>query len=91
MFTISETLRTTHGQDGGLVLDIRQGQMLQLNVTGSLIFKRLQEGRTETQIINEISQEFHICHETANVDVWEFLNSLEQQGLIHNYRPGEGL
>jgi hypothetical protein len=91
MYKVSETIRTTHGQDGGLVLDIRQGQMLQLNVTGALIFKRLQEGRTESQIIDEISQEFHIRRETANVDVWEFLNSLERQGLIHGNEPGEVL
>lgn len=89
MFRVSETLRITHGQDGSVVLDIRHGRMLRLNTTGSLIFKRLQEGQTESQIIDEISQEFCICYEIVQTDVSEFLKSLEQPGFVHNNTPEE--
>ena len=91
MYRVSETVRTTHGQDGAIMLDIQQGQMLHLNPTGSLIFMRLQQGETESQIIDEISQEFRILHEIVHEDVREFLLSLERRGLIHNCTASEGL
>ena len=67
-----------------MVLDIQRGRVLRLNVTGSFIFERLQRGEPETQIIDGISQHFLVSHEVAEADVTEFLNSMEQEGLIHS-------
>ena len=69
------------------MLDIRHGRMLRLNMTGSLILQRLQEGKTESQIIDGISREFGTRHEVVQTDVSEFLKSLEQQGFIYNNVP----
>lgn len=66
------------------MLDIRDGRMLRLNMTGSLIFKRIEEGKTESQIIDGISREFGTRLEVVRTDVGEFLRSLEQQGFIYN-------
>jgi hypothetical protein len=84
MYRVSDTVRSTHNQDGAIVLDIKQGVMLRLNVTAGLIFERLQQGKTQSQIVDTISQEFGISHEIAEVDVSEFLKSLEQHRLVDN-------
>ena len=46
MYTVSEAIRSTHGEDGAIVLDIRQGQMFNLNFVGSRILELL-----ETEIL----------------------------------------
>lgn len=84
MYRVSEAVRTTHGQDGAVVLDIQQGRVLRLNVTGSFIFQCLQRGETEPQIIDGISQHFCVSRDIAEADVNEFLDSMEQEGLIHS-------
>ena len=35
MFRLSEQVRSTHNQDGAVVLDILHGQMFRLNLVGS--------------------------------------------------------
>jgi len=83
MYKVSEGIRSTRGQDGAIVLDIQHGRILRLNVTGSLIFARLRQGRTESEIINGISEEFRISHDVAQTDVGEFLKSMEIAGLVY--------
>jgi hypothetical protein len=83
MYRVSETVRSTHNHDGAIVLDISQGVMLRLNVTASLIFERLQQGKTQSQIVDGISQEFGISQEIVQADVSEFLKSLEQHRLVN--------
>ena len=42
-------VRSTHGQDGAIVLDVRQGQMFNLNFVGSRILELLKAGSTESR------------------------------------------
>jgi Coenzyme PQQ synthesis protein D (PqqD) len=83
MYKVSEGIRSTRGQHGAIVLDIQHGRILRLNVTGSLIFARLRQGQTESEIINGISEEFRISHDVAQTDVGEFLKSMEIAGLVY--------
>ena len=87
MYKISETVRATHGQDGAVILDIRQGRVLRVNVTGSFILQCVQRGETESQIADGISQRFCISREVAQADVGEFLNSMELEGLVYIPAP----
>jgi hypothetical protein len=82
MYRVSEGIRSTRNQDGGVVLDIQNGKILRLNITGSLIFERLQQGQSELQIIRAISRDFGIPEDTTKRDVGEFLQSLAQQRLL---------
>ena len=43
MYRVPDTVRSTYGQDGAIVLDVQRGQILRLNSTASLIFQRLQQ------------------------------------------------
>ena len=86
MYKVSEGVRSTHGQDGAIVLDIRQGQMFNLNLVGSKILELLETGVSESSIVDEISQQFEVSRDIAESDVREFIESLKQHHLLED--PG---
>ena len=86
MYKVSEGIRSTHGQDGAIVLDIRQGQMFNLNFVGSRILELLETGATESAIVDEISQKFEGSRDVAETDVQEFIESLKQHNLLEDPR-----
>lgn len=84
MYRVSDTVRSTHGQDGAIVLDIRLGQMFNLNFVGSRILRLLKEGFTVSAIVDEISREFHVSRDTAENDVREFIGALKEHELVQD-------
>ena len=86
MYRVLESIRSTHGQDGAIVLDIRQGQMFNLNPVGSRILELLEAGATEPAVVDEISQKFEVNREIAETDVREFIESLKQHHLLEDAR-----
>jgi hypothetical protein len=88
MHKVSESVRSTHGQDGAIVLDVQQGQMFNLNVVGSRILELLECGSSEEQITGAISREFSADIETVRKDVAEFLEELKKNKLVDAAAPG---
>jgi Coenzyme PQQ synthesis protein D (PqqD) len=88
MLRVSESLRSTHNQDGGIVLDILHGRMYGLNFVGSRILELLKRSYDEAQVAEEISRQFGIGVSTASADVREFLDSLEKHRLIERRDTG---
>ena len=88
MYTLSETVRSTHNQDGAIVLDVRQGQMFSLNFVGSRILELLKSGTTESKIVDEIVREFGVGRDLAENDVREFLQNLKKCRLVEEHEPG---
>jgi hypothetical protein len=88
MYRVSEGVRSTHGQDGAIVLDIRQGQMFNLNLVGSRILELLKIGFTESLMVDEVTREFGINRDLAENDVREFLQNLKKCHLIEEREPG---
>lgn len=84
MYKVSESIRSTHGQDGAIVLDIRQGQMFNFNFVGSRILELLETGATESAIVEEVSQKFEVSRDVARNDVREFIESLKQHHLVED-------
>lgn len=82
MYRVAEDVRSTHGQDGGIVLDIRRGQMFNLNLVGSRILELLKAGADEPAIVDEISQKFTVSRDVAQSDVLEFIESLKRHHLL---------
>jgi PqqD family protein of HPr-rel-A system len=72
--------------DGGIVLDIRHGQMFRLNPVGALIMESLGKGCAVAEIAQEIARQYNIGEETAAADVRDFLTSLEEHRLIHMHQ-----
>lgn len=87
MYRVSDTVRSTHNQDGAIVLDVRQGQMFNLNFVGSRILELLKSGYTESGIVDEIGQEFGVSRDLAENDVREFLQTLKKCHLVEEHEP----
>jgi Coenzyme PQQ synthesis protein D (PqqD) len=87
MYRVAESVRSTHGQDGAIVLDIRQGQMFNLNFVGSRILQLLKDGSATPEVIDEIVREFGVSRHLAENDVHNFLQSLRRYGLVEEHKP----
>ena len=88
MYRISDTVRSTHNRDGAILLDIRQGQMFNLNFVGSRILELLKNGSTESAITDQISLEFGVGRELAESDVRQFLQALKKCQLVEEHESG---
>lgn len=91
MFRVSEYVRKTSSEDGGIVLDVRHGWMFGLNLVGSRIIELLEQQRTPQQIAQEIASTFGVAIEIADHDVREFLETLEKHHLIEAHAMGVAL
>jgi len=80
---LSEHVRSTHSQDGAVVLDILHGQMFRLNLVGSRMLELLNQGHTEREIAEQLSQEFAVGQEMVASDLKEFLAHLERHDLLN--------
>jgi hypothetical protein len=87
MYKVSNTVRSTYNQDGAIVLNVRQGQMFNVNFVGSRILELLKNGSPESAIVDEISREFDISRDLAENDVREFLQALKKCHLVEEHEP----
>jgi hypothetical protein len=84
MYRVSDTVRSSHGQDGAIALEIRQGQMFNLNFVGSRILALLKEGSAQAEIVDEIVREFGVSRDRAQNDVRQFLETLKKNHLVES-------
>ena len=84
MYRVSDTVRSTHGQDGAIVLDVRQGQMFNLNIVGSRILELLNKGSAQSELVDDIVREFGVTRRTAENDLQQFLETMEKYRLIES-------
>lgn len=89
MYKVSEAVRSTHGQDGGVVLDIRHGEMFNLNLVGSRILELLKSGASEPQIAEVVSREFDVSRDLAESDLQEFIEALKKCRLVEECQSRE--
>lgn len=82
MYRISPSVRSTHNQDGAIVLDIRQGQMFNLNFVGSRILELLKAGTGEAVIVDTICREFDVNQDVVAGDLRDFTTKLETCCLV---------
>jgi len=88
MYKLSDKVRSTHSQDGAILLDVQQGQMFNINFVGSRILELLKSGSTQSGIVDEISQEFGVSRDLAENDVREFLQTLKKCHLVEEHETG---
>lgn len=82
MYRVSDGVRSTHGQDGAIVLDVQQGQMFNLNRVGSRILELLENGSAEPDVVTIISREFNVSQEVVENDLREFMGALKRHKLV---------
>lgn len=69
-----------------MLLDIRRGRILSLNLVGSHIFEFLQHGFSQSQIADTISKEFGVATEEARADVSDFVETLRKHDILQVVR-----
>lgn len=79
---MSSAIRSTQTDDGRIILDIRRGQMLSVNVVGSRILELLEEGWDEPRIADEISRACGTPMEIVRPDVREFIEALQSNHIV---------
>jgi hypothetical protein len=79
---LSAQLRSTHNEDGAVVLDVLHGQMFRANLVGSRILELLKHGCTETQIAEELAGQYGVSRDVIQSDIREFIAHLENHGLL---------
>ena len=84
MYRVSENVRSTYGQDGAVVLDIRQGQMFNLNLVGARILKLVEDGSAEHGIVDEVVREFGVSRPLAENDIRGFIETLKKHQLVES-------
>jgi hypothetical protein len=82
MLKISDAIRSTSTEDGAVLLDIHQGQILGLNKMGSRVFEMLQGGLDQDQIAGEISKDYGVDVDYARTDVVDFIRMLQEHNVL---------
>jgi hypothetical protein len=82
MVKIRDGIRTATTEDGCVLLDIRENQILTTNLVGSQILELIKKGFEENEIKAEISRLYGLSIDVAATDVREFLQSLKERGII---------
>ena len=90
MFRVSDTIRQTETDDGGILLDVHHGQMFCLNVVGARILALMQRGHDESQIADEISRDYGVNSDVVRTDVVEFIETLRKHHILQPIRPANG-
>ena len=67
---------------GGILVDLNTKQYYQLNETGSIIWKSLENGSSVADIISEIQGIYEVSEEHAQTSVEKLLSSLESKKLL---------
>ena len=89
MHKVSDSVRSTHGQDGAVVIDLQQGQLFNLNLVGSRILELLESGSSEEKIVETVSREFNADVETVRKDLEGFMEELKARNLVNVERGGK--
>lgn len=79
---VAASVRSTHSEDGGIVLDILHGQIFRLNFVGSKILDLLKQGCAPPEIAEHLAHDFGIDRAVAEADVREFVETLEKNHLL---------
>jgi Coenzyme PQQ synthesis protein D (PqqD) len=76
--------------DGELVvLDLDESKYLGLNASGSAMWRLLQNGATEEELVAGLLRDFEAPDNAARTDVRAFLKTCLEQGLIQRQDAGK--
>jgi len=60
----------------------RLNGMINLNETGALLWKALEQGTTEADLVEKLLAEYNVTRDLAQSDVAAFLNTLRTAGCL---------
>ena len=71
-----------------LILHMPTSRYLQLNASAIVLWERVVEGATETELQAALMERYGIAQERAEADVATFLEPLRRDGLVTVEAPG---
>src|ERR1051325_2485810 len=86
IWTLSPHVRSTHSDDGAVLLDIKGGMCYSLNVVGARAWAALESskwGMRLEKIVQALKPQFSVSVQELESDVVEYLQKLETIGLVH--------
>jgi hypothetical protein len=78
----SEQLAWREIEGEAVVLDLRSGTYLSVNVVGRMLWTQLADGATPAELYATVAEAFEIDPATAREDVNRFLTDLTERGLL---------
>ncbi|MFC1658659.1 PqqD family protein [Candidatus Omnitrophota bacterium] len=69
-------------EDEAILVDVRKGNVIQLNEVGAFIWNQIDGIQKICQIVDSICDSFQIDRETAKQDAVEFLSELLKRQII---------
>jgi hypothetical protein len=66
-----------------VVLDLDASAYLAINDAGSVVWERLAEGATRSELLVAMLDVFDVDEPTASADLDQFLGDLDSRGLLH--------
>jgi coenzyme PQQ synthesis protein D (PqqD) len=69
-------------EDRAVLFHLSRGQTFALNETGARFWDLLSEGHGESAALARMLEEFDVAEKELNREVHEFLELLEQEGLV---------
>jgi hypothetical protein len=86
MTSLADNIRKISSVDGGILLDVRRGTMFRLNAVGSRILDLLDGGASVPDIAERLCAEFGVALDVVQIDLRDFLHSLELHGVLESQR-----
>lgn len=68
--------------EGGVILNVENGDYFQVNATGRLIWETLAAGAQRRDLVEKLQSTFGIAEDQASADVNDFLAELDERSLI---------
>lgn len=72
--------RVIEGQ--AFIINTKTSVLHELDETGTFIWKLIERKKSRQDIVSALVSEFEVSEQQAGLDLDEFLNELEQKGLI---------
>jgi Coenzyme PQQ synthesis protein D (PqqD) len=66
----------------GVLVDLRTKKYFQLNESGMLIWRGLENGRTLSEIVSDLTDTYEVSAESANASFDRFVSSLKASRLV---------
>jgi cytochrome c1 len=81
-WTLSDTVLLTSVPPEAVLLDTATGERYVLNPLGTAICNLCEMGKTTTEIVTAVEQQFPQSLDQIAQDVYEFIDQLQAEGLI---------
>lgn len=80
--TIPEDVMVAHLEGEAVILNVQTKKYYQLNETAAAIWRQLEQGRSDDEIVDALVESFEVDAPTARTELERMLTELEQKELI---------